>query len=89
MKALILVAAVAALLGCTKPTEPVSVTGTNNKQVQVDELFTHDGVTVYRFEDRGRPVYFTSPPTSVRSSFSEACGKGCIRSVDRQTLAAR
>ena len=26
----------------------------------VDTLFTHDGVTVYRFTDQGRSIYFAS-----------------------------
>ena len=26
----------------------------------VDTLFTHEGITVYRFYDIGKPIYFTS-----------------------------
>ena len=33
---------------------------TDNPEIAVEQLFTHDGVTVYRFEDGGRAVYFTS-----------------------------
>jgi hypothetical protein len=32
----------------------------NNKTYEVEYLFEHDGCKVYRFEDRGRDVYFTS-----------------------------
>ena len=32
----------------------------NNNTYQVDYLFEHDGCKVYRFQDDGRFVYFTS-----------------------------
>ncbi len=32
----------------------------NNKTYQVDYLFEHDGCKVYRFQDKGRYVYFTN-----------------------------
>lgn len=34
---------------------------TSNKQIRVDRLFTHDGVTVYRFMDQGRVIYYAVP----------------------------
>lgn len=86
MKVILIIAALA-LAGCMK--DPVASASTDNAQIRVDELLTHNGVTVYRFVDNGRPVYFTSPPSDVASSHAEYCGKGCLRSVDTQTLGAR
>jgi hypothetical protein len=57
MRLLIALLSVAALSGCMG--EPVGTTRTNNTAFQVEELFTHNGVTVYRFYDGGT-VYFTS-----------------------------
>jgi len=44
----------------------------DNADVKIERLFTHDGVTVYRFFD-GRFVYFTVPATLVQSEIQ--CGK--------------
>lgn len=84
MKKAILLMAVLALAGCSK--DPVASVQTNNQAVSIDELFTHDGVTVWRFNDAGHYVYFTSPPTNVKSSYTQHFGKGCAREVAVQTL---
>lgn len=56
--------------------EPISTTQTDNSKFQVEKLFTHDSITVYRFQDGGRSHYFTKNETiSVYS-----CGKGCYYS---------
>lgn len=34
---------------------------TSNKSIQVDRLFSHDGVTIYRFQDQGHTVYYAVP----------------------------
>jgi hypothetical protein len=39
--------------------EPISTTQTDNSKFQVEELFTFDSITVYRFQDGGRAHYFT------------------------------
>lgn len=57
--------------GCAK--DPIRSEITKNPQIQVDELFTHDSITVYRFEDNGRYVYFCKDWTKT----SHSCGKGC------------
>ncbi|WP_046806880.1 DUF4884 domain-containing protein [Achromobacter sp. LC458] len=75
-----------ALTGCSK--DPVSVSSTDNQGIQVAELFTHKGVTVFRFYDAGRWVYFTSKATDVTASHVEYCGKGCSRSVTVETMGA-
>ena len=68
---------------CLKPA--ISTRSTNNDEIRVDELFTHDGVRVYRFTDDGRYVYFTSKGDAF-SSFVISCGKNCYRRVHLQTL---
>jgi hypothetical protein len=56
------------MVSCTA--DPVSTTQTNNKDIQVDLLFVHDGCSVYRFEDSGHYVYYTVCDGSNRSSAS-------------------
>jgi hypothetical protein len=58
MKLWAVILAVSALSGCYA--DPVRKGNSNNPEVQIEELFTHRGVTVYRFHDAGRAVYFTS-----------------------------
>lgn len=71
MKKLIVMLALVILAGCTKPAEKAHQVNTNFK---VETLFTHDGCTVYRFED-GRVHYFTD--CSGSTSTTASCGKGC------------
>lgn len=71
------------LAGCGK--DPIQVSQTDNEQVKAQKLFTHDGITVYRFTDYGRAVYFTSRGDASYKS-TEYCGKGCWREVAVQTL---
>lgn len=58
----IAVLSVVSLNGCE--VDAVSTSRTDNADVQVDKLFTHDGCTVYRFEDYGNHHYFVKcvPP---------------------------
>lgn len=70
MKHLIIIIALL-LVGCAK--DPLSTEQTENSEFQVDELFTHDSITVYRFHDGGDAVYFCKDWT--RSTYS--CGKNC------------
>jgi hypothetical protein len=55
---------------------PISrVPADNNSTFQVDFLFEHEGVEVYRFTDRGNNVYFTKPTgevTSIRNDSTRA-----------------
>ncbi len=39
--------------------KPKSTLVTDNSKIQVELLFEHDGVKVYRFFDSGRPIYYT------------------------------
>ncbi|WP_175122298.1 DUF4884 domain-containing protein [Achromobacter animicus] len=76
--------AAVALAGCTK--DPVAVSTTDNQDIPVAELFTHKGITVYRFTDGGRWVYFTSTASHVTAQHLENCGKACTRSVTVETM---
>lgn len=84
MRKFVLILMTLALAGCYK--DPIAVSHTDNQEIQVAELFTHEGVTVYRFYDGGRNVYFTSKATNVAAQHSERCGKGCTHSVMVETL---
>ena len=88
MKARTLLALLTAvvLTACSK--DPISQTQSDNPQVSVAKLFTHDGITVYRFVDAGQYVYFTSPPVDIRAKRTEYCGKGCATMKETATLAA-
>ncbi|MPS30541.1 MAG: DUF4884 domain-containing protein [Alcaligenaceae bacterium] len=72
--------------GCSK--EPIATSPTDNSEITVEELFTHDGITVYRFRDAGRAVYITRPPLNVTSNYTQHCGKGCVSLETTTTLGA-
>lgn len=79
MRATIIILAVL-LAACDKP--PVNTTSTNNPQVPVSTLFTHEGCTVYRFNDGGKSHYYTrcdGGTVSTGTGVTENCGKGCTR----------
>ena len=59
--------------------DPVSSAATDNQQVKVDLLFTHDGCKVYRFHDGGYNHYFSDCRGSTTTSWTQYCGKGCYR----------
>lgn len=56
-------------------TKPVK---TDNSSYNVRELFTVDGVTVYRFTDNGRYVYFTNGNGVAQYQYSTLAGKVCV-----------
>lgn len=45
--------------GCVESVAPESSTSVG-RGIVVEKLFTHDGITVYRFVDGGRTRYFAS-----------------------------
>lgn len=47
------------IISCNEIREPEETMTTPN-DYKVSKLFTIDGITVYRFYDRGRSRYFTS-----------------------------
>lgn len=72
----------AVLLSSGCDNRPVSVNSTNNPEIQIEKLFTHEGCTVYRFRD-GSTHYFTDCRGSV--SETHTCGKGCVRESEVPT----
>jgi hypothetical protein len=46
----------ALLVGCAK--DPEALHRTSNPEVEVGELFTHDGCTIYRFYDAGNSHHY-------------------------------
>ncbi|MDR1091238.1 MAG: DUF4884 domain-containing protein [Prevotella sp.] len=63
MKTLVLLSAVVTILivGLSSCAAPIySKPAGNNQGYTVDYLFEHDGCKVYRFQDRGKYVYFTN-----------------------------
>jgi hypothetical protein len=76
------------LVGCFA--EPVGRGPTNNPEVQVDLLFTHDGCTVYRFRDVGFHYYVRCQDTAPGETVSTlACtGKGCTDGIRTLTYPA-
>ena len=76
MKHLALIALVALLAGCSKQAETSTAVGA---EFVVDKLFTHEGCTVYRFNDGGNNRYYTNCQGST--NWTENCGKGCTRQM--------
>lgn len=67
MKKLILVVlATILIVGCKKNGTPVKTTDSENN-FNVVKLFEIDGVSVYRFYDGGKSVYFTNSNGKVQS----------------------
>ena len=69
MKRVVLLIAIG-LSGCYR--DPISVSLTENREFDVEKLFTHRGCTVYRFFDNG-PKYFTDCKGSTE--WEESNGK--------------
>lgn len=69
-------------VGCAK--DPEKVERSTNPKVAVATLFTHDGCTVYRFEDGGRDHYFArcGDKAETISPKTTSCGKGCVSTRD-------
>lgn len=51
----------------------------------VEKLFTVDGITVYRFRDNDRYVYFTNRTGDVQYSYQKRVGKA-TKNVKVQTM---
>lgn len=67
MKKLILVLLAATLIvGCKNNGTPVKTTDSENN-FKVVKLFEIDGISVYRFNDGGKSVYFTNSNGKVQS----------------------
>ena len=72
----------AMVAGCNKPAESVARTGMG---FTVERLFTHEGCTVFRFEDGGNNRYFTrcdGITAQSTTTWQESCGKSCTREIE-------
>ena len=73
MKRIALLCLLAGLSACE--TSPVSTQQTDNKEVTVDLLFTHDGCKVYRFLDDGFHYYAVCTQGAAATSSEIRVGK--------------
>lgn len=81
-----ILAAVIALAGCEQ--QPQYKIRTDNPNIPVEYLFTHDGCKVYRFED-GRSRYFVKcidREARAQTMTDESCGKNCTTVANIQTF---
>jgi hypothetical protein len=63
---------------------PVSTkTASNNKDYKVSFLFEHDGCKVYRFEDRGEFIYFTSCNGETMKTQTDTSGVKRMQSMNK------
>lgn len=81
MKRILLIASILALAGCSA--DPVGQSYTDNPDITVETLFTHEGCTIYRFRDGNKHYYAKcSGSTDTVGSHTESCGKNCVHTVD-------
>lgn len=85
MKKIIIISiALLALTACeSKQVEEVKAS--SNQSYPVEKLFTVDDITVYRFRDNDRYVYFTNRTGDVQYSYQELVGKA-TRTIRVQTV---
>lgn len=85
MKKIIIISiALLALTACeSKQVEEVKAS--SNQSYPVEKLFTVDGITVYRFRDNDRYVYFTNRTGDVQYSYQKRVGKA-TENVKVQTM---
>ncbi len=72
MKLLITTALAVTLAACAKDPERSDHAGSSFK---VERLFTHEGCTLYRFNDVGHYRYYSN--CKGDTSWNESCGKAC------------
>jgi hypothetical protein len=80
------------LAGCSRPAEHHDTT--SNPEIEIEELFTHHGCTVYRFYDSPVPLaspqyYVDCGPGSASVVYRRSCGKGCTYEQSTITVNAR
>ena len=69
MKKIILFVSVIFLLVSCKENKGINIpTSESINEIKVEKLFVVDGITVYRFYDGGRTVYFTNKKRCDKSS---------------------
>lgn len=60
------------LIFCSCEKRPIEIRKSNNPGFNVEKLFTHDGITVYRFSDGFRNHYFTSTGETITTQYARA-----------------
>lgn len=85
MKKIIIISiALLALTACeSKQVEEVKAS--SNQSYPVEKLFTVNGITVYRFRDNDRYVYFTNRTGDVQYSYQKRVGKA-TKTIRVQTV---
>lgn len=68
-----------------KGSQPQKTVVAFNQSYPVEKLFTVDGITVYRFRDNDRYVYFTNRTGDVQYSYQKRVGKA-TKNVKVQTM---
>lgn len=72
-----------ALESCVLQRPVFTKTAVNNKDYQVSFLFEHDGCKVYRFNDRGEFIYFTSCHGETMKAMTDTSGVKRMQSLNR------
>lgn len=71
---------------CFSASAPVSSSPSNNSNIEVETLFTHDGCTVFRFFDAGYHYYARCDGAHATIS-TVSCGRHCTRQEEVRTVA--
>lgn len=71
-----LVAIVGTVVYITRGAAPVSTSLTDNNAIHVEQLFTHEGCTMYRFHDAGYPRYYVRCGAAAGTFWGETHSTG-------------
>ena len=82
--ALLGLAALLFIAGCVN--EPIATAPSNNADIRVDELFTHDGCTVFRFKDGPYHYYVRCTHQPAATATVSCIGKNCQDDDTIQTV---
>lgn len=74
-KIILIVVALIMLVSCEPQYKSEEVTPCSNPSYKVEKLFTVDSITVYRFIDNGRYIYFTDCTGNVEYTYRRRTGK--------------
>lgn len=70
-KIIFIVLSVLSLVSCSENKGINVPTSDSINEIKVEKLFVVDGITVYRFYDGGRVVYFTNKKSEVKALHDE------------------
>lgn len=85
MKKIIIISIALLALTACESKQVGEVKASSNQSYPVEKLFTVDGITVYRFRDNARYVYFTNRTGDVQYSYRKRVGKA-TKNVKVQTM---